>query len=682
MRRLGAMATVLGVCALLLLGPGGARADSPITLNRTGQITDKVGALGSRQPEVAAALAKLDASKRIQLFVAYVNGFSGQNPEDWAHTTAQRNGLGQNDVLLAVATHDRQYAVSADQSVGFTQSQLNEVNTVAIEPALRRNDWAGAAIGAANGYQAVLSGQPVRTPVIVPGPADPGGTTSGTSELWVPVAAVGAAAVAGVMLFSRRRRAAAAAGPPTAGGQPLAPPQVPLTELDAQARHSLVQTDDAVRTSQEELGFASAQFGDEAAQPFTEALDFAKGELTAAFRLRQQLDDAFPEDEATRRRMLDEILTRCAAANARLDTEADAFDRLRALEANAPRAVEQAETAIGALAARTGAAEQTVQALLRQYPDTAVDPVHSYPGEAGQRLDFARGSLTQARQALTGGDSSGAAVFVRAAEGALDQAGTLVDAVSRREQELEQSAARLLESIAETEADLAEARGMIEAAPPGAQNGDLPGRTARVEQVLADVRREQAAGRFDPISALRRLEEADGVLDEALTGARERTAGDQRARALLDQALLTAGSEVAAAQDVIATHRGAVGSQARTRLAEAERRLQQARAAGPGDAVAALAQAQQADALAREAQRLAQQDVGGFDPYGGGGYGGGGRGRGGGMGGAVLGGILLGGMLGGGRGGGMGGGFGGGMGGPGSFGGGGTRGRMGGGGRF
>ncbi|WP_372345486.1 hypothetical protein [Streptomyces sp. KL116D] len=98
-----------------------------------------------------------------------------------------------------------------------------------------------------------------------------------------------------------------------AGAQGWGKPQLtPLPELDKQARRLLVETDDAVRTSTEELGFATAQFGDEAVEPFRAAVAYAQTELTAAFKLRQQLDDAFPEDDATKRRMLDEIVGRAA----------------------------------------------------------------------------------------------------------------------------------------------------------------------------------------------------------------------------------------------------------------------------------------------------------------------------------------------------------------------------------
>ncbi|MEU3464867.1 TPM domain-containing protein [Streptomyces sp. NPDC006733] len=687
MRRLGGIVALLGAL-LLPLGAGAAYADDPVTLSRSGQITDKVGALGDRKQQVATALEKLYTGQRIQLFVAYVSGFSGRDAQEWANATAQRNGLGQNDVLLAVATHDRQYAVSADQTSGFTQSQLDEVNRSAIEPALKQNDWAGAAIGAANGFAAVREGQPVVAPAITPGAEDPGGGSdgSGAGGLWVPAVAIGGAGLLAVFAFSRRKRGAPDGAPRGGdwGREAERPRLTPLPELDAQAKQLLVETDDAVRTSQEELGFAAAQFGDEAAEPFTEAVAYARGELTAAFRLRQKLDDAFPEDEATRRQMLDEILSRCTQANRRLDAESEAFDRLRALESNAPEALARAEATAAALVAHVTAAESAIGTLARTYAASAVEPVTAHPAEARDRLVFAGTAIDGARQAIDAGDTSRAAVFVRAAEGALDQAGTLAESVVRRAEELEQADAQLKDALTETDTDLADAKGLLGAPADGPAAADLRGRAARAESVLADVRQELAAGHHDPISGLRRIEEADAALDAALAGAREGAVNEQRARGLLGQALLAARSEVAAARDVITTHRGAIGSQARTRLAEAERRLEQAESLAATDAAGALTEAQQADQLARQAQQFAQQDLSGGGGLGGG-FGGGGGGRGsGGMGGAVLGGIILGGILNGGGGGGFGGGGGGfgGGGGPGSFGGGGTRGRMGGGGRF
>ncbi|MFE2021119.1 TPM domain-containing protein [Streptomyces sp. NPDC059499] len=691
------LAVLAAMCWIALPAAPGARADDPVELSRDGQITDKVGALGDRDQQVESALDELFDSSRIQLFVVYVRDFSGRDAQTWADETANRNGLGQDDVLLAVATHDRQYAYSVDQGSRLTDGQLQDVASTAIEPALRQNDWAGAAIGAANGYAAVLAGRPVPAPAITPGPADPGtgsDSDSGSAgNLIVPIAVVGAAGAVAAYAYTRRRKRAssrttpAAAGWGSGGAQESAEPSMPLPELDAQAKADLVDTDDAVRTSEEELGFATAQFGEEAAAPFTQAVDHAKSELTAAFRLRQQLDDAFPEDDATRRRMLDEIVSRCAEANGRLDAVAEDFDRLRALEQTAPQAVATAEATLQDLSGRISTAESTLIGMRGRYTESAAAPVAGSVEQAEDRLLFATSGLDQARQAVADGDNAKAAVYVRAAEGAIGQASALVDAVDRRAVELAEAAGKLPGALTETETDLADAGGLLKGTAEGVSTADLQGRIARAASVLSDVRSETEAGPYDPIDALRRVEEADAALDEALTGAREQEHGNLRARSLLDQAMLTARSAIGAAADYITTNRGAVGSQARTRLAEAQRRWERARELGESnDPQGALAEAQQADALAGLAQGLAEQDVRAYrNQNGPGGVQGGGSG----MGGAVLGGILLGGLLGGsGRGGGFGGGFSGGFGGggfsggPGSFGGGGTRGRRGGGGRF
>jgi hypothetical protein len=104
---------------------------------------------------------------------------------------------------------------------------------------------------------------------------------------------------------------------------------------------------------------------------------------------------------------------------------------------------------------------------------------------------------------------------------------------------------------------------------------------------------------------------------------------------------------VEATRRFIDTRRGGVGTDARTRIVEAQRQLDAATAGQNDDPVAALAAAQRAQALANEAYELAQQDVDQFrgGPWGGGGFGGGGGGF---LTGALLGGVL-GGALGGDR---------------------------------
>ncbi|HSW43747.1 MAG TPA: TPM domain-containing protein, partial [Patescibacteria group bacterium] len=130
---------------------------------------------------------------------------------------------------------------------------------------------------------------------------------------------------------------------------------------------------------------------------------------------------------------------------------------------------------------------------------------------------------------------------------------------------------------------------------------------------------------------------------------------------------------VTRATEYVTNHRGGVGGEARTRVAEAARHLDAAVATGAADPAAGIREAEVAARLANEALALAQRDYDGWDdPWRGGGGRGGGGGSGGSGGGevaaALIGGII-GGVLAGGR---RGGGFPG-LGGGGGWGGGGGR---------
>jgi hypothetical protein len=273
---------------------------------------------------------------------------------------------------------------------------------------------------------------------------------------------------------------------------------------------------------------------------------------------------------------------------------------------------------------------------------------------------------------------------IRAAEGAVAQTITLLDAVGRLATDLDAAAGRVAAVRVETEKDLAEARSLVSS---GDRSGLRP-QIARAEAALvsAVAAMTPADGSpADPLAALRQLEEADIALEQALSVARDAQTQARRAAEALDQAVLTARSTIAAAADFIDTRRGAVGPEARTRLAEAQRHLDVAVELGRDDPVTALREAHQATTLARHALDRAQDDVAQWSGGGyGGGYGGGfggpggyGGGYGGGYqrGGVDLGSLVLGGILaGGGRGGfgggrSGGGGFGGGRSGGGSFGG-------------
>ena len=641
-RRLSVLAAVLAV--LVLGGVGTAAAEPPFRL--TEQLTDRAGVLDpAESTRVHDAMRNLAEQRGYDLFVVLVHSFDGLGGEEWADDAAVRSQLGREDVLLAVAVDDRAYGLSVDTDFPVSQSSLDTLRSQGVEPLLRANDWAGAAVALADGLAA-------------------------GDGLPIGLLAVGGAAVLGggayLLVRSRRAKRAAADAAPSAAPAPSGPPDphagVPTADLAYQASAALIAIDDAVRTSEQELAAARAHFGEEAVAGFTAALEQSRADMLAAFELRQRLDDDQPEDEAAQRALHAQILDACAMADERLDAQVDAFDELRDLEAKAPEYVAGLGARLDATTAGQPAAAEAWTALRARFSDTATEPVAGNLDRARELLAAAGTEIAEARTALTGVGAAAAVVSGRAAEDAITQAQALLDAVPRRATELADALAAVPAARAELDQDLAEAR---------ASGPDLAPAVARAEAALAAAAREAEGDRPDPIAALRLLDDAGAALDEALAEAAADRDRDRRAAAALEQALLTARSAVAAAEDFIGTRRGAVGADARTRLAEAYRHL----AAATGDPVTALAEAHRADALAQEALRLARSDVstwsqpsrsGGRDD---------GRGLGVDLGGLVLGGILAGATRSGGgrsRGGWS----------PGSFGGSATRGRRGGGGRF
>ena len=670
MRRVAAVAAL--VLGLLAFGSATASAEAPLRVN--GDITDPAGALGSDPSTVQAALDRLSTESGMRLYVVYVRSFSGRSGQDWADRSAQASQLGRRDALLAVATDDRAYGISLDEAFPVSDDVVTAIETQDVRPRLTEGDWAGAAVALADG---------LRT-----GRASGGsGGDSGGSALPVGLVVGGVALVGGgaYALARRRRRKPETAPAGAAPAPPMLPDPAPGETTDDLAYHAssaLIELDDAVQTSEHELGLAQTQFGDEAVRDFRSALEQSRAELVQAFALRQRIDDEKP-DEATRRNLLSQILHLSGTADQRLDAQSAAFDRLRDLEQNLPTVLAALKPKLNSTAARVAVTTAALDALRARYAESALEPVADNIPQAAARLDVARTEIDEAGTELAADQRPAAAVSARAAEQAIEQAGTLLDGVRRFADELSQAANRLVEARAEIEADLAEAELL-----PGEE---LAAAAARAKAALTAAGREVSGPDVpggDPLAALRRLDEAGTALDQALSDAHEERVAGERAAAQLDRTLIAARSGIAAASDFIATRRGAVGSDARTRLAEAQRHLDTAVGLARSAPVDALREAQQADAMAQEALRLARDDVQRWSPPSGGG----------GTSGIDLGSLVLGGILLGGRSGGFGGGFGGAFGGgghgggrgggrgggfsPGSFGGSGTRGRRGGGGRF
>jgi uncharacterized membrane protein YgcG len=628
-KRIG-VSTALLAGLLVLAAPAAAHAEDPVDLGGA-YVLDTVGAVTGDESRITSALDSLWERANLQLFVVYVSTFTGaSDPVDWADITAIDNGLGANDLLLAVAIDDRQYALSVDSGFPLSDAQLGDAEQ-AIESELRNDNWAEAAIAGAQSLEASATG------VVGPNePTDPVEPSEPTTESGggIPILPiVGGVAVVGVgvFIYSRVRKRG------KDGATTSVPDQMTQKQLDTRAGSLLVQLDDSLKTSEQELGFAVAQFGESATADFTAALASAKKKVAEAFALKQKLDDAQPETEADKRTMTTQIIQLCEAADAELDSQADAFDALRELEKNAPQALAEVTTAAAATRATAAAAQATLAQLGDRYAASAIKPVAENVTQATKLLEFAELTATKASAAIAAGQASEAAIAVRSAQSSVGQAGQLFEAIDTLGKDLDEAASKLDALVADTTQDIAAARAL----PSDSTSASLEPAIVAAESALTAAK----DARRDPLAAIGTLAEANSALDTVFGSVRDQQARVATAKGQLDATISSARAQIQSAAEFITTRRGAVGESARTRVSEADRRLQQAIALATSDPVAALTEAQQAAQLGASAFELARNDVNRYSSaqnYGGSSWSGGSDG-------ADLGGLLgglIGGMIG------------------------------------
>ncbi len=615
-----------------------------------GEITDNAGVLSaSDKARVQKAVDDYQSKTGFQLFVVYVKSFDGLSGTDWAHDTAVKSGLGTTETLLAVAIKDRRYGTSVPEDHPISDSDFRRVEADNIEPALADGDWADAAIGAAEGYTDAAEGSGLPWGAIIVG--------------GVVVAGGGA-----LVVRRMRRKYDDTHVVLDEHGQPIDPlSQLSTDELNKQSSAALVGIDDAIKTSEQELGFAEAQFGKDATREFAEVVKAGRMSVKEAFGLRQKLDDSEPETEPQKRQMNAEIIRMCMAVSEALDEQAEKFDELRDLQAKAPEVLQEMAQRAAEILARVPGARTVLTQLATSYPATSLASVDKNVDQAEALIAAAKEQVAQGTVALKTDDRATAVTHARAAEDAVGQASKLLDAVSEADINLKAAPGKIAERLTSLQLDVDDAARLA---------ADDAGITTAATAGTAAITYAQQAD-HDPLAAAAGLESAEATLDELLAPVRSAAAEAEKARVALSESLGRVTSKVKAVGEFIETRRGAVGAEARTRLSEAARHLDRAQQALATDPTTALEAIQQAEAFVNQAEQLAQNDVGTWE-----------RsqrqtsgGAGGGLNSMVLGGIVIDAL--GRRGGGGGSGsVGGGGRGPGSFGGGGTRGRRGGGGRF
>ncbi|MGR6742511.1 hypothetical protein ACU6RU_10815 [Microbacterium sp. F1-18] len=415
--------------------------------------------------------------------------------------------------------------------------------------------------------------------------------------------------------------------------------------LAREADIALVGADERLRVTSDEMVFAEAELGEEATAPLREAITAVRHHLGEAFHLKQLNHDEIPDTPEEVRTRNARIVQLCEWAQDLLDdrtsTLSEAIERAR----RAPEILAGIRADVTTLRERIEPARAVIERVSGRYHPDALNRISGNADEAAGLLEFAEHGADVAERRRSAGERGPANIALETATEAVRRARTLLDAVDDFEVEALRAQSTLADVVADSRDDLVTAR----TAP---QTPAVTTAMAELQQALTRI--SPAGSKGDPFAELSMLRKKNAALDVAVDTARERAARPVPPESHVRHAIDDADRQLSVARSVIAGHRGWIGADARTRLAEAESLRLGLAPVGPiaeDDREKALADARRCAALAGEALHLAQRDIDGSRPndgWGGpGGYGGGwgGRGNGGNMVGGILGGLVIGSML-------------------------------------
>lgn len=182
--------------------------------------------------------------------------------------------------------------------------------------------------------------------------------------------------------------------------------------------------------------------------------------------------------------------------------------------------------------------------------------------------------------------------------------------------EIRRRTAGVAERLPAVDATIAELRAAAPAAAPAVE-GNAAEAQKRLEYVAERLAAAASAPAGGAAQALRAAGAALAQAEQLLDAVDDLATRTRHAREVLPQELQEAELALARAQDLLASRRHVVGREARTRLAEAQRRFDAAQTLAARDPAAAAAEADAAERLANEAFDIAWQDSENSEGHGG-----------------------------------------------------------------
>lgn len=375
-RRAMTVGVALLLSALVASPAIAANAETPPKLDQ-GYVSDFSDVLDdAEEAQLEARLGELASDEGLpELYVVLVPEFeSPSNALAWADDAAQRNNLAPDQYLLAIATDGRSLAISAEYGGdGVSAGPLSESRVLDIEDGLgggylSDDDWAGGIEYVADEFSKV------------PAP------------WWVWL--LGAAGLALVifiitqLVLFLRRRARLATELRTLEGQ------------KKRAARQLVQTDEAVRTSEQELGFVTAEFGDETTAEYADVLAECRSRLQKAFELLEKLEDADEDTPQETRSWTDSILGLCKQVDSDLEERTRELASLRAMADGATDTLARLRTERANAAAFQDETAARLTSLTAAFPPADLVSVANNADEIGRRLAAADRQLDALQKAV------------------------------------------------------------------------------------------------------------------------------------------------------------------------------------------------------------------------------------------------------------------------------------------
>lgn len=583
--------------AFVCMPIGMAHADSPVTITST--VTDPHSFLSDSQAKSASQSLSALKSGGLDAYVVLVTDFSDQAPVKWCEAAGTKSGLSNSSLVLVIATEQRVAATcgNTDQK-GIADSAVVSAFSAAKTELGKANPLDGdTVVSAIQAYSSSLkasqsSGSTIKkstTPTNTRAAKSSSSSTSGGSTflfgsiilfffftvlILLPIILITA------IVRSQRKTRKTVVG--------TQEQQRVQSTLDL--ARMLLDADDVVRASEDEIEFARAQFGPDAVASFSSAIDNARALVSRGFALQRGNEDG---SNPVSTQEMNDFINRLNAAMNQLVQERQSFTERRNKEANIGEQVSDLLDSIAQTRNQISQAEMDLQTLKLAYSAEAIASLIGRPDQARALLDQAETSAKEALAAQQSGQNAYETLEV--ARRALALARHQLESITQAPDQLARSSELLTAAIGSITSDISDVTRL---------KADPVAFKPLVDSAQAAISGGHTAqnGQGDPLAALESLRLAEAALDEALAPLRSAEERAQRAQSGIDALLSQADSEVARANQHITSHGSLVGFDARSQLSFARSALQNAHSFhNQGNDESAAAQARTAITYAQAA---------------------------------------------------------------------------------